>query len=115
MQLMSTDTQIIPITSMDALEQLFTRSHDAPVLLFNCDMSCPRCIAAYQQVTRLGGDVALIDVICAKRVALALAERTGVKHESPQVILLRDGRAVWSASHYAITFGAVKHALHEYA
>jgi bacillithiol system protein YtxJ len=113
--LMSTDTQIIPVTNLEVLEQLFARSHDAPVLLFNNDMSCPRCIKAYQLVTRLGGDVALIDVICAKRVALALAERTGIRHESPQVILLRDGRAVWSASHYEITYGAVRHALHEYA
>jgi bacillithiol system protein YtxJ len=113
--LMSIDTQIIPVTSIDMLEQLFARSHDAPVLLFNCDMSCPRCIPAYQLMTRIGGDVALIDVICAKHIALALAERTGIRHESPQVVLLRDGRAVWSAAHYAITFGSVRHALHEYA
>jgi bacillithiol system protein YtxJ len=112
---MSIDTQIIPVTSIEALEQLFARSHDAPVLLFNCDMSCSRCIAAYQQVTRLGGDVALIDVICAKHVALELAKRTGVRHESPQVVLLRNGRAAWSAAHYAITFGAIRHAMHEYA
>ena len=35
-------------------------------------------------------------------LSLAVAERTGVRHESPQVICLRGGRAVGQASHYDI-------------
>ena len=31
------------------------------------------------------------------------AARLGVRHETPQAILLRDGRPVWSASHFRIT------------
>ena len=43
----------------------------------------------------------------------AIEERTGVQHESPQVILLDHGRAAWSASHYAITAQAVDVALRD--
>jgi bacillithiol system protein YtxJ len=35
------------------------------------------------------------------------------RHESPQVIVLRQGRAIWSASHDAITAQAVATALQE--
>ncbi len=56
----------------------------------------------------LGGDVPLVDVRRAHDVSDEIARRTGVRHESPQVIVLRDGRAVWSASHGAITAGAVR-------
>ncbi len=43
----------------------------------------------------------------------AVAERTGVAHESPQVIVVRDGRVAWSAAHFAITAGAVAQAVRE--
>jgi bacillithiol system protein YtxJ len=44
-------------------------------------------------------------------LAAELARRTGVRHESPQVLLLRGGRAAWSASHAAVTAEAVERAL----
>jgi hypothetical protein len=31
----------------------------------------------------------------------------GVAHESPQVIVLRNGQVVWNASHFSITAQAV--------
>jgi bacillithiol system protein YtxJ len=48
-----------------------------------------------------------VRVIEERPVSLALAERVGVKHESPQAILIRDGRPLWHASHGAITAGAL--------
>ncbi|MGH9881443.1 MAG: monothiol bacilliredoxin BrxC family protein [Pyrinomonadaceae bacterium] len=34
-------------------------------------------------------------------------------HESPQVIILRNGQVVWNASHWKIKSGAVTDAVHE--
>jgi bacillithiol system protein YtxJ len=31
------------------------------------------------------------------------ARRFGIRHQTPQAILLRDGRPVWNASHFRIT------------
>ena len=58
----------------------------------------------------LGGEVALVDVARDREVTWAIAARTGVRHESPQVIVLRGGRVVWTASHFAITTAAVERA-----
>jgi bacillithiol system protein YtxJ len=41
-------------------------------------------------------------------LSLAVAERTGVMHESPQVICLVGGKAVRHASHYDVTVAALK-------
>jgi bacillithiol system protein YtxJ len=35
-------------------------------------------------------------------VSRELASLTGVRHETPQVIVLRDGKAVWNASHFDV-------------
>ena len=42
----------------------------------------------------------LIVVQHARPVSNAVVERFGVRHESPQALLLRDGRVVWHASHW---------------
>lgn len=50
---------------------------------------------------------ALVRVIEERAVSLALAERLGVRHESPQVLLIRDGRVDWHDSHHRITAPAL--------
>ena len=77
------------------------------VLLFKHSPVCPISAAARSEYEswQQGRDVttAFVDVIADRAVARALAERCGVKHESPQAILFESGRAVWHASHEAIT------------
>jgi bacillithiol system protein YtxJ len=48
-----------------------------------------------------------VDVRAERPLSQQIAARTGVRHESPQVIILRHGAAVWSASHDEITAGAI--------
>lgn len=50
-------------------------------------------------------------VIEERPVSLGLAERIGVKHESPQALLIKNGKALWHTSHHAITAEALKGAL----
>lgn len=40
-----------------------------------------------------------------------IAAETGIRHETPQVILFRKGQAAWSASHGAVTLTAMRAAL----
>ena len=107
------ETLFTPVRDVAALDPLFARSQDRPVTLFLHDKGCPISAAAYRQMTRLGGEIPLIDVRRAKDVSRAVEARTGVRHESPQVIVLHHGRAIWSASHYAVTAQAVASALQE--
>jgi len=104
------DERFAHVQDVDALEPLFERSREVLVLLFKHDTACPISAAAHDQMTRVGGDVCLVDV-AQHDVSGEVERRTGVRHESPQVIVLKDGEAVWSASHYAITAEAIESAL----
>src|SRR3954465_9858864 len=101
------DEQFTPISDTAALDPLFAASDEHPVIIFKHDPYCPISARAYQEMAHLDGDVAIIDVANDKDVARAVTERTGVRHESPQVIVVRDGKAVWSASHHRITADGV--------
>jgi len=99
-----------PIESMDALDHLVAESEQEPIIVFKHDPHCGISKAAYREMSQLSGAVALIDVAEHDDIAQELATHTGIKHESPQVIVLDHGKAIWSASHYAITSKAVAQA-----
>lgn len=105
------DRPFTTVTSRDDVEQLFARSAERPVIVFKHDTTCSISRAAYGEMEQVTEDVAIVDVD--HDVSGEVAERTGVQHESPQVIVVRDGQAIWSASHHDITQAAVERAVAE--
>jgi bacillithiol system protein YtxJ len=51
--------------------------------------------------------VFLIDVLSQRPLSQRLAADLGIRHESPQAIVLQDGKPVWHASHYDVTADAL--------
>jgi bacillithiol system protein YtxJ len=49
----------------------------------------------------------MVTVQSHRKLSDEMAVRLGIRHETPQAILLRDGRPVWSASHFRITASAL--------
>lgn len=83
------------------------------VLLFKHSPVCPVSSAArdeYDAWRAASPDVTtlFVDVIDDRAVARGIADRCGVRHESPQAILFEAGRPVWHASHGAITRAALE-------
>lgn len=52
-----------------------------------------------------------VDVIRARETSRTLEQLLGVRHESPQVILVRGGKPVWWASHTGVNVRAMEQAL----
>jgi bacillithiol system protein YtxJ len=48
-----------------------------------------------------------VDVRAQRPLSQLIATRSGVLHESPQIIVLRRGVPIWNASHYDITTDAL--------
>ena len=95
-----------PVTSVEALESLLESGETA--LVFKHSTRCPISARALLEVKRFTSarpdlPVYVVKVIEDRSVSLRLADRIGVRHESPQAILLRNGRAVWHGSHDRVT------------
>ncbi|EOS57970.1 MULTISPECIES: bacillithiol system redox-active protein YtxJ [Paenibacillus] len=98
------------IQSIQELNDALERSASQPLLLFKHSTRCPISAGAHMEAEAyLNGtpreDVTygLIYVIENRDVSNEAAERLGVKHESPQAILIKDGQAAWHTSHSKIT------------
>lgn len=111
---------IVDIRQDHDLEQLLERSKSGPVLIFKHSTQCPISTQAYEEFTDFvegvrGVMCGSVLVVENRRLSNAIAERFGVRHESPQALLIKDGRVVWHASHWSITSDSLADALGTYA
>lgn len=97
-------------------------SDERPVLVFKHSTQCPISGAAYRRVRdwleSKGDDapsVYLVKVIERRPVSKLIEKRVNVKHESPQIILLKDETARWNTSHEDVTAEAIEKALKKVA
>jgi bacillithiol system protein YtxJ len=90
------------IDNKQTLDGLLSDSQTRPVIIFKHSNSCGISASAYRELEKLDNQVNLVEVQTAREVSRDLANLTGVQHETPQVIVLRDGKAVWNASHFQI-------------
>ena len=85
------------------LDAVFEQSNEQPQVLFKHSTTCPISAGVYQEIANADADINLIIVQRARNVSDAIAERTGVRHESPQALVLKNGAVVYHASHYDVT------------
>jgi bacillithiol system protein YtxJ len=103
------------INNRETLDELITDSKNKPVVIFKHSNACGISSAAYREMEKLEGQVNLLEVQSARDVSRELADMTGIPHETPQVIVFKDGMAVWNASHFDVKAGAVLKAVESHS
>ena len=101
---------LTPLVDVQSLDAAIAESRERPVLLFNhsryCGVSCEALDELQAHMEGQTGSAVsykMITVQTHRPVSDAAAQRLGIRHETPQAILLRDGKPVWNASHFRIT------------
>ncbi|MCZ6598145.1 MAG: bacillithiol system redox-active protein YtxJ [Planctomycetota bacterium] len=77
-------------------------------LLLKHSPICPISARAFEEYRAFVAEhpdvpTAWLDVIGQRPLSRAVEARTGIGHESPQALWIRDGAVAWSASHEGIT------------
>lgn len=105
-----------------AVRQVTTESElleaigDGPGLIYKHSFRCGLCFRSQREVERFAArrpdvPVVMIDVVADRALSNRVAESLGVFHHSPQAIVVREGEAVWDASHLGVTAGAIEAAV----
>jgi bacillithiol system protein YtxJ len=73
----------------------------------------PRCMTSLMAYRQLKSDVSavphvdvpiyIVDVINNRKESMAIADNFGVEHQSPQILVVKDGASIFDASHEAIS------------
>jgi bacillithiol system protein YtxJ len=98
------------------LEQLLERSHQTPVVIVKHSTQCSRSAAAYAEFEAFMADhpevpCGTLLVIEDRPLSNAVEARFGIRHESPQTIVVAAGAPVWHASHWDVTARNLEDAL----
>ena len=81
-------------------------------ILYKHSPRCGVCSTTLREVDAFIQDrpdavVYAVDVVGQRDLSRGVAARTGITHESPQIIIFRRGVALWHDSHYGITADAL--------
>ncbi len=103
-----------PIESLEEVARAFGQSESKIVIIYKHSPVCGLSDMAIRQMAIFAEDLPenaalyYIDVIESRAASRKIAEITGIRHESPQVLFIQNRQCIWSASHRAIQADALK-------
>jgi bacillithiol system protein YtxJ len=103
----------IELRDIAALDNFLAQSNGDPAILFKHSNTCGISSRAYTQLSQLRRRVGLVTVQTARAVSDEIRTRMSLAHETPQVMIVSDGKVVWTASHGQVRAEAVEAALEE--
>ena len=97
------------------LQDLVLESHEIPVLIFKHSTSCSISRAALGRLERSWNENEMkdvkpyfLDLLSYRTISKSIADQFLVEHESPQILLIRNGKSVYNRSHFDIDYKNVK-------
>lgn len=102
------------LNTIEQLDEIKAESFKHPVLLFKHSTTCSISNMALNRMERnydqtKVGDLKpyYLDLLSHRDISSKIAEFFEVEHESPQAILVQNGKAIYDASHYDISFADI--------
>lgn len=109
-----------PIVSHEDLKAALEQSAIKPILIFK---HSTRCIISktvlrnfekeLQDAKQLPFEPYFLDLLNHRELSNKIADDLGVAHQSPQAILIQEGKAVYDASHDRISLSAIPQNSHQ--
>lgn len=102
------------LENLSQLAAIEEESKALPVLIFKHSTSCSISGMALNRLQRNWKEADaqkvkpyFLDLLSYREISNAVAEHFAVEHESPQVLLIKDGMAIYDTSHMGIDYRAI--------
>ncbi len=108
----------ISLTSSQQLEALKEKSQQQPQVIFKHSTRCSISSVVKNRLDRgsqpKGADFYFLDLIKYRDISNQISEDFNVYHESPQVMIIKNGESVYDESHSGIDLKEIEAALVEF-
>ena len=109
----------IHLTDEEQLKQIINKSQLKPQVIFKHSTRCSISAVALQRLQKvsqpLEADFYFLDLLSNRHLSNKVADVFKVHHESPQVLLIRDGACVYEESHLGISMDEILDHMHDAA
>ncbi|SHO62206.1 bacillithiol system redox-active protein YtxJ [Algoriphagus zhangzhouensis] len=99
------------LTSAEQIEEIKTLSQERPILIFKhstrcsvSSMSLDRLLRNWKSEDEEKIVPYYLDLVAYRQISNLVEEVFHVPHESPQVLIIRDGVAIYDNSHFGISY-----------
>lgn len=98
----------IPLNSLSELDQIISDSNKETLAIFKHSTRCGISSMVKRQFEKNFDDslkdfkVYYLDLLAHRDVSNAIEEKLGVRHQSPQLVVIKNGAVIDHASHHAI-------------
>lgn len=101
----------INLNSLEQLIEIDEKSKDKVQVLFKHSTRCSvssfakRILTSeYSDEVKQKADVYYLDLIAFREISNAISSKYGVIHESPQILVIKEGKCIFNASHSDVSF-----------
>ncbi len=109
--------QFVILSNIAELERALAQSSQRPAVIFKHSPTCGTSAQAFESVSDwLKGEVPdadfyVVPVQTSRALSTQLATQFGIRHESPQVMVIDRGQVVWHGSHFRAAASSIAAAL----
>lgn len=101
----------IHLTGEEQLKQIISKSQIKPQVIFKHSTRCSISSVALQRLQRVSQpsniDFYFLDLLAFRSLSNQIAQVFEVPHESPQVLVIKDGTCVYEESHMGISMNEI--------
>ena len=94
------------LTTIEQLQTIDTESATQPIMLFKHSTRCSISSAALARLERGWKEASVkpyyVDLLAYRDLSNAIATKYGIVHQSPQVLVIKNGQAIYNESHMGI-------------
>lgn len=102
----------IHLTDEEQLKTILTKSQSRPQVIFKHSTRCSISAVALQRLQKVSQpadiDFYFLDLLSYRQLSNQIAETFSVEHESPQVLLIKNGECVYEESHMGISMNEIQ-------
>jgi len=96
------DNHFTEIDDLESLDRFVANLNGSAGIVFKHSNTCGVSSRAYAEMSKLTLPVGIVVVQDARAVSDEVEKRWQVNHETPQVLIIKDGKALWNASHFQV-------------
>ena len=106
----------ITLNDINQLDEIVAESKFKPVVIFKHSTSCSisrMALKGFERDFNFGDEVLVyfLDLLNFRDISNKIASVFDVRHQSPQILVIKDGNSIYNASHENIDVTILKHKL----
>lgn len=102
----------IPLRSQEELEEIIALSNNQPQVIFKHSTRCSISSVAKNRLEKASSPedakFYYLDLLSYRPLSNSVAERFAVEHESPQILVIKNGKCIYNESHMGIDMEDIK-------